>query len=129
VLGNWSVKDVLAHLVEWEQMVMQWVEAGVNGKTPAVPSEEYNWGELPQLNQAIYLKYRDTPLAEMLELFSTSHKQMLKTIEDMPEKDLFTRKTYAWTNNNLLAAYFVSATSSHYRWARTELRKGFKKSK
>ncbi|MBK7317213.1 DinB family protein [Candidatus Villigracilis affinis] len=59
MIGEWAAKDVLSHLMEWEQMVMAWYAAGVKGKTPAVPSEEYNWGQLPQLNHAIYLKHRD----------------------------------------------------------------------
>lgn len=129
IVGDWSAKDVLAHLIEWEQMVMQWYEAGVLGKTPSVPSEEYNWRQLPALNHVIYLSYRDMPLAEIIEIFQASHKKIMKTIEDIPEKELFTPNLYKWANNNLLAAYFVSATSSHYRWARTEMRKGFKSSK
>jgi hypothetical protein len=47
---DWSAKDVLAHLIEWEGMVMKWYETGTKGKVPAVPSEEYNWAKLPQLN-------------------------------------------------------------------------------
>lgn len=35
VIGEWAAKDVLGHLVEWEQMVMAWYAAGVKGKTPA----------------------------------------------------------------------------------------------
>jgi hypothetical protein len=121
---DWSAKDVLAHLIEWEQMVMKWYETGAKGKVPAVPSEEYNWGQLPQLNQAIYLRHRDRSLADIEKDFKSSYKKIMKTIEAIPEKELFTRGQYAWTRNNLLSAYFVSATSSHYRWARTVIRKG-----
>ena len=127
VIGEWAVKDVLAHLFEWEGMVMKWYAEGVKGKIPAVPSEEYNWGQLPQLNHAIFLKHRDKPLAEILKTFKASYKKILKIIETIPEKDLFTRKIFKWANNNPLAAYFVSATSSHYRWARTTIRKAIKK--
>lgn len=126
VIGEWAVKDVLAHLFEWEEMVMKWYEAGVKGKIPAVPSEEYNWGKLPQLNHAIFLKHRDKPLSEIMKTFKTSYKKIMKVIEDIPEKELFTRKVYKWANNNPLAAYFVSATSSHYRWARTTIRNAVK---
>ena len=129
VVGDWSAKDVLAHLIEWEQMVVKWYEAGVKDKVPAVPSEEYNWGQLPQLNHAIYLKHRDRSLADIQKEFKASYKKIIKTIQDIPEKELFTRGHFAWTRNNTLAAYFVSGTSSHYRWARTALRKGFKSSK
>jgi hypothetical protein len=127
IVGEWSAKDVLAHLIEWEGMVIKWYEAGVKGKVPAVPSEEYNWGQLPQLNHAIFLKHRDKSLAEIQKSFKASYKKIMKTIESIPEKELFTRRHYNWTNNNLLAAYFVSATSSHYRWARTEIKKSIKK--
>ncbi len=124
---DWSAKDVLAHLIEWEGMVIKWYETGARGKVPAVPSEDYNWGQLPQLNHAIYLKHRDRSLAEVQKEFKSSYKKIMKTIEAIPEKELFTRGQYTWTRNNLLAAYFVSATSSHYRWARGEIRKKVKK--
>jgi hypothetical protein len=123
-VGDWSAKDVLGHLIEWEQMVIKWYETGAKGKIPAVPSEDYNWGQLPQLNNAIYLKHRDRMLANVQKEFKSSHKKMMKTIEGIPEKELFTRGQYTWTRNNLLSAYVVSATSSHYRWARTVIQKG-----
>ena len=123
-VGDWSAKDVLAHLIEWEQMAVKWYETGAKDKVPAVPSEEYNWGQLPKLNHAIYLKHRDRSLEDIQKEFKSSHKKIMKTIEAIPEKELFTRGQYTWTKNNLLGAYFVSATSSHYRWARTVIRKG-----
>lgn len=126
MIGEWAVKDVLAHLIEWEGMVLQWYETGKKGKTPAVPSAEYNWGQLPALNHAIFLKHRDKSLIEIQKNFKASYKKVLKTIENIPEKELFTRHIYPWTNNNLLAAYFISATGSHYRWARTTIRKAIK---
>lgn len=126
VIGEWAVKDVLAHLFAWEGMVMQWYETGKKGKLPAVPSEKYNWGQLPQLNHEIFLEHRDKPLVEVLKTFKSSYKKILKMVESIPERELFTRNVYPWTNNNLLAAYFVSSTSSHYRWARTTIRKAMK---
>ncbi|MCJ7432988.1 MAG: ClbS/DfsB family four-helix bundle protein [Anaerolineales bacterium] len=129
VVGDWSVKDVLGHLIEWEQMVINWYKAGAKGKVPVTPSEEYNWAQLPQLNQAIYLKHRDRSLADVQKDFKASYKKIMRTILDIPEKEMFTRGHYAWIKNNILAAYFVSGTSSHYRWARTSIRKGLNSSK
>ncbi len=126
---DWSAKDVLAHLIEWEGMVMKWYETGVKGKVPAVPSEEFNWGQLPQLNHAIYLKNRDKSLEDIQKEFKTSYKKIMKLIESIPEKELFTRGQYPWTKNNLLAAYFNSTTAAHYRWARGEIKKRVKSGK
>ena len=127
VIGEWAIKDVLSHLTEWEQMVINWYEMGVKGIVPAVPSEEYNWGQLPQLNYAIYVKFRDKSVADIQESFKDSYMKVMETILTIPENVLFTRGHYAWTNNNALAAYFISCTSSHYRWARTEIRKATRK--
>ncbi len=126
VLGEWSVKDVLAHLIEWEQMVLSWYKAGLRGKVPPIPAEGYNWGQLPALNQHIYEKHRDRALDDVLKQFRASYRQMLKLAQGLSEKDLFTPGRYAWANKNQLAAYITSCTSSHYRWARTGMRKGLR---
>jgi hypothetical protein len=129
IVGNWSVKDILAHLSEWEQMVLRWYAAGLKGKVPVTPSEEFNWAQLPQLNQQIYEKHHNRPLADIQKEFNTSFKKILTIIQNLPEEDLFSRGRYAWTKNNTLGAYFVSNTSSHYHWARTTIRKGLKAKK
>ena len=129
IVGEWSVKDVLAHLLEWEQMVLSWYAEGRQGKTPAVPSKEFNWGQLPQLNQFIYEKHRRRDLADIQKDFNASYRKTMKTIQGLTEDELFTRGHFPWTKANTLAAYFGSCTGSHYRWARTEMRKGMKTKK
>ena len=126
LVGEWSAKDVLAHLIEWEQMVLNWYSAGVKGRVPATPAEGFNWAQLPQLNQKIYEKHCDRPLADIQMEFKSSFKKMLSTIQGLSDEDLFTRGRYAWTKNNTLGAYFISSTSSHYHWARTTMKKGLK---
>lgn len=126
MLGDWSVKDVLAHLYEWEQMVLRWIAASERGENPAVPAEGYKWNQLPALNEEIRQKYSGIPLEEMQQMYSDSHKQIMNTIESISEEDMFTRGLHKWMNKNTLGAYFVSATSSHYRWAYKEMRKGLK---
>jgi hypothetical protein len=51
--GGWSVKDVLAHLVEWQQMNLAWYAAGLRGEKPAVPAPGFTLRELPRLNDMI----------------------------------------------------------------------------
>jgi hypothetical protein len=54
------------------------------------------------------------------------HTKSLVLIESIPEDEMFTPGIHPWMNKNTLGAYFVSATSSHYRWARKEMKKGVK---
>lgn len=125
-IGEWSVKDVLAHLLEWQHMVLSWHAAGLQGKVPATPAEDLNWSQIPQLNQQIYEKHCHRALADIQKEFKSSHKKMLSTIQSLSEADLFTRGRYAWTKNTTLGSYFISSTSSHYHWARTTMKKGLK---
>jgi uncharacterized protein (TIGR03083 family) len=126
MLGDWSAKDVLAHLYEWEQMVLGWLAASQRGENPHVPAEGYKWSQLPALNEIIREKHSSRSLDEILTLFRDSYSQVTQTIEALSEDALFTPGLYPWMNKNTLGAYFVSATSSHYRWARKEMKKGLR---
>jgi hypothetical protein len=126
VVGEWSVKDVLTHLIEWEQMALGWYRTGLREEIPEMPAPGYKWNETPALNQMIYEKHRDRALDDVLAQFEASHQEILGVIQALSNEDLFTAGRYAWTKKNTMGTYFISATSSHYLWARKEIRKGFR---
>ena len=128
-LGSWSVKDVLAHLTEWEQMFLGWYKAGLKGKIVEKPAPGFKWNQLPQLNQQIYEKYCDQPLSDAQKKFHASYRQLLKTIQGLSEEELFTPRSFAWTDIHPLVAFILPNTSGHYRWARTAIQKAMKKKK
>lgn len=126
VVGDWSVKDVLAHLTAWHEMVLGWHAAGLRGEVPETPGGGFSWQQMPALNQQIYLAHRDEPLDAVWAAFRASAAAARAAIEVASEEQLFAPGVYKWTKSTTLGAYFVSATSSHYVWARTEIRKGLK---
>lgn len=126
-LGSWSVKDVMAHLVEWEQMFLGWHKAGLRGQMPEKPAPGFKWNQLAQLNQQIYEKHCGRSLPEVQKQFRASFRQMMKTLAGLSEDDLFQQGRFAWTEKHALIAFVLPNTSSHYHWARTELRKAVKK--
>ena len=128
IVGEWPAKDVLAHLVEWQQMVLSWHGAGLRGEIPEIPAPGFKWNQTPALNQQIYEKHRDRSLAEIQEQLQVSHQEIVGVIQDLTNEELFTAGQFAWTKKNTLGTYFVSATSSHYLWARKEIRKGMRNS-
>lgn len=125
-IGEWSIKDVLAHIWTWQQMMFAWYEAGTEGYVPKTPSEDYTWRQTPELNQVIYEENKHRPLGEVLLLLASSHEKMVLLIETLSERELFDKGVYAWTKSAMLGSYFTSATSSHYEWARKEAQKGLK---
>jgi hypothetical protein len=127
VVGDWSVKDVLAHPVEWEQMCLFWYRAGLQDRSPEMPAPGFKWNQTPALNQMIYEKHRHRSLDDVRARFDASNQEILGVIQDLSNEELFTAGRFAWTKKNTMGTYFVSATSSHYLWARKEVRKGLKR--
>ena len=123
VIGDWSVKDILAHLVEWEQRFLSWYQAGLRGEVPETPAPGLTWGELDALNQMIFDEHKHQPLNDVKEDFQFSYQQVLQTVREIPEEDIFPVGRFAWTEKSNLAAYILANTANHYRWAKTGIRK------
>lgn len=118
-----NVRDVLAHLHEWHNMMANWYETGNRGEKPSMPKKGYSWKTTPALNQAIWEHYQETELEEAKQLLEDSHAKMMRIINSHSDEELFTKKYYKWTNTTSLGSYLISATSSHYDWAIKKIRK------
>jgi hypothetical protein len=123
VCHRWSAKDVLAHLVEWERMFFGWYQAGLRGGKPKTPADDLKWNQLPALNERIYQKWEDVPLAAVLRDLDGSYKRILKLTKDLPENRLFQRGLYSWMGAWPLSRWIAADSASHYRWARTRIRR------
>jgi hypothetical protein len=123
---TWSVKDIIAHLHEWSSMVQSWYEAGLRDEVPPLPAPGFKWNQIPALNEQIYFKYRDLSWDEVMALFINSRDKIWHTIQFVSNTEMFTPGYYKWTGKNTMGTYFTSATSSHYVWARKEIRKWIK---
>jgi hypothetical protein len=121
-MGDWSVKDILAHLVDWEQRFIGWYKAGQKGEIPETPAPGFTWRELPKLNQQGYERHKDQPLEQVMERFDGSYREILALVEGMSEKEIFEVKYYAWTGDSALLPWIAANTSSHYNWACRNIR-------
>ena len=122
--GGWSVKDVLAHLVEWQQMNFTWYEAGLRGERAAMPAPGFTLRDLPRLNEMIYRKHHRRSLHVVRRDYVAYHERMIALIKLVPDEDLVTLGRYSWTGPSwTLSDYFRAATAAHYLWARTRIRR------
>ena len=126
VIGEWSVKDVLAHLVDWEQRCLNWIEASFRGETPETPAPGMTWKDIDILNQQIFAKHRNRTLEAVLDEFNSSYQAILKTVEDISEEDLTNPHRFGWRAGRPLWKLIASNTYNHYRWAKTEIHKWMK---
>jgi hypothetical protein len=123
VCHEWSAKDVMAHLVEWKKMFLGWYEEGLRGGNPRTPAEDLKWTETPALNDRIYRKWKDVSYEAILAEFESTYAQMLELTRAIPEEKLFRKQLYPWLRVWPLARWIAAQTSSHYRWARTRIRR------
>ena len=126
--GGWSVKDILAHVVEWQEMNLQWYAAGLRGEKPAMPAPGFTLRELPRLNQMIYRKHHRRPLPAVLADYEAYHTRIATLIESLPDADLVTLNRFTWTGASwTLSDYLRASTAAHYLWARTRIRRWWRK--
>jgi hypothetical protein len=121
-MDDWSVKDILAHLVDWEQRFIGWYRAGLQGRVPETPAPGMTWRELPKLNQEGYEQHQDDSLEYVREQFAESYLEVLKTVQGMKEEEIFEPRYYEWTGDSSLLSWIAANTSSHYNWARRNIR-------
>jgi hypothetical protein len=122
--GGWSVKDVLAHLVEWQQMNLTWYAAGLQGEKPAMPAPGFTLRELPRLNAVIYRKHHHRPLQAVLHDYRSYHERIVALIHVVSDTDLVTLGRFSWTGPSwTLSDYLRASTAAHYLWARTRIRR------
>lgn len=125
---NRNIRDVVAHLHHWHLMLLEWYKIGMAGDKPNMPAEGYTWKTLPDLNRKIQEKYATISLAQAIALLDSSYQTVQNHIKKHSDADLFEKKKYAWTGSTSLAAYLISATSSHYDWAYKLIKKCLKTS-
>lgn len=124
-----NLRDILIHLYEWHQLLLNWIQANENGEGKSFIPQPYNWRTYGDMNVEFWKKHQSTSLEQAREMLKKSHKDVLNLAEKFSNEDLFSKSVYKWVGGSTLGSYFVSATSSHYEWAMKKLRAHIKNCK
>jgi len=123
---NRNIRDVLAHLHQWHLFFLEWYGIGMAGNKPDMPTKGFTWKTTPELNKSIWLQYQTYSLNDIRLLFQESFDKIQTIIQHHSEVELFEKKRFTWTGSTSLGSYLVSATSSHYDWSLTLIKKAKK---
>ncbi|MCI8949751.1 MAG: ClbS/DfsB family four-helix bundle protein [Lachnospiraceae bacterium] len=117
-----NLRDILIHLYEWHQLLLNWVQQNQNGhSTPFLP-QPYNWRTYGEMNMEFWNKHQGTSLEDARNMFQKSHREVAALAECFSNDELFSKGMIKWVPGSTLGSYFVSTTSSHYDWAMKKLK-------
>jgi hypothetical protein len=112
--ADWSVKDTLAHIVAWEQHMLQWIKASVQGEPTDPPPYDLPDEELNAINKRTFVENKDRPLAGVQKEFAASYQEALELVQALTEEDLLDLQRFVWREGHPLWELVGANTFWHY---------------
>src|SRR5438445_336533 len=85
VMGNWSVKDILAHVTTWEEEALKYLPLIITGEKPP---RYIQYGGIDAFNAQMTERKRGLALADVLRQLDATHCQLIDYIQSEPEEQL-----------------------------------------
>jgi uncharacterized protein (TIGR03083 family) len=89
VIGDWSVKDILAHVTTWEEEALKYLPLIIEGGQPPLYT---TYGGLDAFNAQRTEQKRALSLSEVLKQLEETHRRLIAYVQSVPEEQ-FTRET------------------------------------
>ena len=89
VMGDWSVKDILAHVSTWEEEALKYLPLIISGERPP---RYVQYGGIDAFNAQMTERKRGLALADVLGQLDATHCRLIAYIQSVPEEQL-TRET------------------------------------
>ncbi len=90
VTGDWSVRDIIAHVTWWEQEALTHLPLILDGGKP--PRYSVTYGGIDAFNAQTLEQKRHLSLAEVLRQQDETHRRLIDFIQRVPEEQ-FIRET------------------------------------
>jgi hypothetical protein len=116
VAGDWSFKDVAAHLTAWRQRAVNRLKAAQRGEHPAPApwTAEVDAAEDDPINDWIYRANRDRPLADVLRESRESLEQLEAAVQVLSEQDLTDPQRFPWMGGVSLSESILGNSMDHF---------------
>jgi hypothetical protein len=96
VAGEWSVKDVIAHLTGWRRRSVGRFQAALRHEPPPPPRWPADLETDDEINAWIYAASRDRSLADVLRDSREVYDQLVETLDAFPAADLLDPQRFPW---------------------------------
>ena len=111
VVGEWSIKDILAHLSRWEAELVKLLWQARQGIKPT--TMHFSQVNVDETNRLWFIEARSRSLEHVLEDFHAVRNQTLLRAETFSDKELTDPKKYPWLASRALWDWVVGDSSDH----------------
>ena len=102
-MGEWTFKDLAAHLLGWRERTITRLEAAAaGGPTPPSPWPSELDGDDDRVNDWIQERSRDRPVRDVLDDVDRSYERLAKAIAAIPEDVLTRPGAFDWLGDQAL---------------------------
>ena len=92
--GNWSVKDIVAHITAYEKGLVAWLGAASRGEVLELP--DLDQPNVDRRNAEIFSKNQARSLNDIRQEAQQVFAQLLSLVEALPEADLLEPERSDW---------------------------------
>jgi uncharacterized damage-inducible protein DinB len=96
VVGEWSVKDTLAHIVAWDKEIRTVVHAFVTQENPVFDYKISGKRDFAKWNAREVEKRRDLSAAQILAEMEEARQELVKLVQGLTEEQLSRRAVPPW---------------------------------
>jgi hypothetical protein len=115
VAGEWSIKDIVAHLTAWRRRTVGRFQAALRHEPAPPPSWPVEMQSDDEINAWFYAADRDRSLADVLRESRDVFYQLVQTLDGFSEADLRDPSRFPWLEGEPLsgAAFFAHFHEEH----------------
>ncbi len=118
VESDWTVKDLIGHLAAWSNLLLDQIEALLNGN-----AEKIEQIDIDRWNAAQVALRRDWPIAQIRREWQQSHRRAQTIVEQLPATAYTQHWPVAWaeepvTINDLLHLWLLHLEQHQQAWQR-----------
>ena len=111
VVGDWTVKDVLAHIAVWQsRLITSMFKIEKDFKPETVEAQ----ADVDRLNAQWYREQKDRDFEQIWDDLDSSYHQLLKRLDNWSDDALFDPKRCKWMKGQPFAEYVLGDSAEHY---------------
>lgn len=110
VVGDWTFKDVAAHINAWRMRALDRLEAAAQGKPDPVPPVDPDSETEDEMNAAFYAANRDRPVHDVLSESRATFARLKGVVTKFSADDLSDPNRFEWMDGEALGPAIVGGS-------------------